>query len=155
MHSNWPKHIIDRLQLIPPNVMWGQLLSKLNKYSWISVDIMHVEPELRPRTTPRLRVIWFYNKKKKERCTAVWKVAESYRIKEAFRKRKKRDFLAWGKWESERIEGNEVSGFARLPYLKTLHNSSLVPNSSRLTGVLHRPAPQTDAFYRSETKWAG
>lgn len=57
--------------------------------------------------------------------------------------------------EREKIEVNEVSGFARLPHLKTLHNSSLVPNSSQLAGVLHGPAPLTDAFYRAEAEWVG
>ncbi len=51
---------------------------------------------------------------------------------------------------SEQSEGNEVGGFDRLPYLKTMHNSSLVSHRSQHTGVLHRPAPLTQAFYRSE-----
>lgn len=39
---NLTDHVIDRLHEIHTDVMLGQLLSKLNKYSWISVDIMHV-----------------------------------------------------------------------------------------------------------------
>lgn len=36
---NLTDHVIDRLHEIHTDVMLGQLLSK---YSWISVDIMHV-----------------------------------------------------------------------------------------------------------------
>lgn len=54
----------------------------------------------------------------------------------------------------EKLDGNEVSGFARLSNLKAciIHFSS---SSSLLAGVLHWRAPLRDAFYRSETPRAG